>query len=86
MTLTENDKGETTFDESIFTEEFLKKLNYMSGYFNDKERFLKRVSLNQIIQHMIDELNTINPIKISPPTPGDNSYKFCNRRFFKSSF
>lgn len=69
LTLTENDKGETTFDESIFTEEFLKKLNYMSGYFNDKERFLKRVSLNQIIQHMIDELNTINPIKISPPTP-----------------
>lgn len=66
LTLTENDKGETTFDESIFTEEFLKKLNYMSDYFNDKERFLKRVSLNQIIQHMIDELNTINPIKISP--------------------
>ena len=69
LTLTKNDKGETTFDESIFTEEFLKKLNYMSDYFNDKERFLKRVSLNQIIQHMIDELNTINPIKISPPTP-----------------
>ena len=69
LTLTENDKGETTFDESIFTEEFLKKLNYMSDYFNDKERFLKRVSLNQIIRHMIDELNTINPIKISPPTP-----------------
>lgn len=69
LTLTENDKGETTFDESIFTEEFLKKLNYMSGYFNDKERFLKRVSLNQIIQHMIEELNTINPIIISPPTP-----------------
>lgn len=68
LTLTENDKGETTFDESIFTEEFLKKLNYMSDYFNDKERFLKRVSLNQIIRHMIDELNTINPIKISPPT------------------
>ena len=66
LTLTENDKGETTFDESIFTEEFLKKLNYMSDYFNDKERFLKRVSLNQIIQHMIDELNMINPIKISP--------------------
>ena len=27
LTLTKNDKGETTFDESIFTEEFLKKLN-----------------------------------------------------------
>lgn len=62
LTLTKNENGETTFDESIFTEEFLKKLNYMSDYFNDKERFLKRVSLNQIIRHMIDELNTINPI------------------------
>ena len=62
LTLTKNDKGETTFDESIFTKEFLDKLNYMSSYFNDKERFLKRVSLNQIIQHMIDELNAIKPI------------------------
>lgn len=62
LTLTKNENGETTFDESIFTEEFLKKLNYMSDYFNDKERFLKRVSLNQIIQHMIDELNAIKPI------------------------
>ena len=62
LTLTKNDKGEITFDESIFTKEFLDKLNYMSSYFNDKERFLKRVSLNQIIQHMIDELNAIKPI------------------------
>lgn len=68
FTLTKNENGETTFDESIFTIEFLNKLNYMSIYFNDKERFLKIESLNQIIQQMIDELNTINPIIIEPPS------------------
>lgn len=67
FTLTKNENGETTFDESIFTIEFLNKLNYMSIYFNDKERFLKIESLNQIIQNMLDELNTINPIIIEPP-------------------
>lgn len=78
FTLTKNENGETIFDESIFTIEFLNKLNYMSIYFNDKERFLKIESLNQIIQQMIDELNTINPIIIEPPSKEVETIPYIN--------
>ena len=68
---------EKNFNEGIFVKEFLDKLNYMSIYFDDKERFLRDRDFEEALKNQLDKLNQVIHSSLTPPTPPDNfSYTY----------
>ena len=68
---------EKNFNEGIFVKEFLYKLNYMSIYFDDKERFLRDRDFEEALKNQLDKLNQVIHSSLTPPTPPDNfSYTY----------
>lgn len=66
---------EKNFNEGIFVKEFLDKLNYMSIYFDDKERFLRDRDFEEALKSQLDKLNQVIHGSLTPPTaPNDFNY------------
>lgn len=66
---------EKNFNEGIFVKEFLDKLNYMSIYFDDKERFLRDRDFEEALKNQLDKLNQAIHGSLTPPkAPNDFSY------------
>ena len=65
------------FNEGIFVKEFLDKLNYMSIYFDDKERFLRDRDFEEALKNQLDKLNQAIHGSLTPPTPS-NDFNYIN--------
>lgn len=66
---------EKNFNEGIFVKEFLDKLNYMSIYFDDKERFLRDRDFEEALKSQLDKLNQAIHGSLTPPkAPNDFNY------------
>ena len=65
------------FNEGIFVKEFLDKLNYMSIYFDDKERFLRDRDFEEALKNQLDKLNQAIHGSLTPPTP-PNDFNYIN--------
>lgn len=66
---------EKNFNEGIFVKEFLDKLNYMSIYFDDKERFLRDRDFEEALKNQLDKLNQAIHGSLTPPkAPNDFNY------------
>lgn len=66
---------EKNFNEGIFVKEFLDKLNYMSIYFDDKERFLRDRDFEEALKNQLDKLNQAIHSSLTPPkAPNDFNY------------
>lgn len=66
---------EKNFNEGIFVKEFLDKLNYMSIYFDDKERFLRDRDFEEALKSQLDKLNQSIHGSLTPPkAPNDFNY------------
>lgn len=66
---------EKNFNEGIFVKEFLDKLNYMSIYFDDKERFLRDRDFEEALKNQLDKLNQAIHNSLTPPkAPNDFNY------------
>lgn len=66
---------EKNFNEGIFVKEFLDKLNYMSIYFDDKERFLRDRDFEEALKNQLDKLNQVIHSSLTPPkAPNDFNY------------
>lgn len=63
---------EKNFNEGIFVKEFLDKLNYMSIYFDDKERFLRDRDFEKALKNQLDKLNQVIHGSLTPPKAPDN--------------
>lgn len=66
---------EKNFNEGIFVKEFLDKLNYMSIYFDDKERFLRDRDFEEALKNQLDKLNQVIHGSLTPSkAPNDFNY------------
>ena len=71
-----DEKGNTIFNESIFVKEFIDRLNYMSIYFNDKERFLRDRDLEEKIKNQLDALNQAISKSLTPPKKAEDNFNY----------
>lgn len=68
---------EKNFNEGIFVKEFLDRLNYMSIYFDDKERFLRDRDFEEALKSQLDKLNQAIHGSLTPPK-AQNDFNYIN--------
>ena len=69
---------EKNFNEGIFVKEFLDKLNYMSIYFDDKERFLRDRDFEEALKSQLDKLNQAIRGSLTPPEKAPDNFSYIN--------
>ena len=67
---------EKNFNEGIFVKEFLDKLNYMSIYFDDKERFLRDRDFEEALKNQLDKLNQAIRGSLTPPEKAPDNFNY----------